>query len=117
MIRHERVGIIFVFLDDEMALLLDLLTVVPLHGAPPKLSEEGVIPVPRLKVESTPHAAFLRPKCTHALKDVAACVDGRVNALEALVVFLDLLRGGQKGMRDRRGLTLRPLRRSSRVAK
>lgn len=42
-----------------MALFIDLLIVLPMDGAPPELGEEGMIPVPRLKVEGTPHAAFL----------------------------------------------------------
>lgn len=96
MIWDERVGIILVFLDDEMALFFDLLIALPVDGAPPELSEEGMIPVPRLKVESTPHAAFLGPKGAHALEYVAACIEGRIDALETLVVFLDLLSSDQK---------------------
>lgn len=97
MIWDERVGIIPVFLDDEMALFFDLLTVLPVDAAPPELSEEGMIPVPRLKVEGTPHAAFVGPKRAHALEYVAACIEGWINALETLIVFLDLLLSDQKG--------------------
>lgn len=81
------------FLDDEMALFFDLLIVLPSDGAPPEFGEEGMIPVPRLEVEGTPYAAFLGPKGAHAFEYVAACIEGRIDALETLVVFLDLLSG------------------------
>ena len=80
-----------------MALLFDLFIVLPINGAPPELGEEGMIPVPRLKVEGTPHATLLGPKGAHALEYVAACVECRIDALETLVVFLDLLLGDQQG--------------------
>ena len=92
-IWNKRVCIILVFLDDEMALFFDLLIVLPVDGAPPEFREEGMIPVPRLKVEGTPHTAFLGPKSAHTLEYVAACIEGRIDALETLVVFLDLLSG------------------------
>lgn len=97
MIWDEGVGVILVFLDDEMALFINLLIVLPMDGAPPEFGEEGMIPVPRLKVQGTPHAAFLGPKGAHALEYVAACIEGRIDALETLVVFLDLLWGDQTG--------------------
>lgn len=96
MVWDEGVGVILVFLDYEMALFTDLLIVLPVDGAPPKFGEEGMIPVPRLKVEGTPHAAFLGPDGTHALEYVATCIEGRIDPLETLVVFLDLLWGDQK---------------------
>lgn len=95
-IWNKVVGIILVFLDDTMTLFLDLLIVFPVDGAPPEFSEEGMIPVPRLKVEGTPYAAFLGPKGAYALKYVAACVEGRIDALETLIVFLDLLGDDQR---------------------
>jgi len=95
-IWDKGVGVILVFLDDEMALFTDLLIVLPVDGAPPEFGEEGMIPVPRLKVEGTPHAAFLGPNGAHALEYVATCIEGRIDALETLVVFLDLLWGDQR---------------------
>lgn len=118
-VRDKRVGIIHVLLDDEVTLFLDLLIALPVGDAPPEFGEEGVIPVPRLKVESTPHAAFLGPKGADALEYVTACIEGRVDALEALVVLFDLLSVDQKGQIDkvRYRLTLRAFRRPSRVLK
>ena len=101
-IWDERVGIILVFLDDKMALFFDLLIVLPADGAPPELGEKVMIPIPRLKVEGTPDAAFLGPKGAHTLEYVAACIEGRIDTLETLVVFLDLLWGDQTGQEHTR---------------
>lgn len=91
MIRDIGVGIIHVFLDDEMALFFDPLIALPADDAPPEFGEEGMVPVPCLEVEGTPHAEFLGPKGTHALEYVAARVEGRIDPLETLVILLDLL--------------------------
>lgn len=91
MIWDVRVGVILVFLDDKMATFVDLLAVLPMDGTPAKFGKEGVIPVPRLKVEGTPHAAFFGPKGAHALEYIAARIESRIDALEAFVVFIDLL--------------------------
>lgn len=79
------------FLDSEMALFFNFAFAVPADSAPSEFSDQGMVSIPCLEVQRTPSALLLSPVRPNTLKDITPCVQCWIHALQALIIFLDLL--------------------------
>ena len=71
-VRNISVEILFVFFDDQVTSIFDLLAVVPLDRAVSKLEKDGVVAIPSLEIYGQPCPALGVPKGPSAIKVQAA---------------------------------------------
>lgn len=72
---HEMIRKAAVFLDNQMAHILDRFPVNPADGAPAKLGDHVMVHVPCLEVDSAPYTMFFAPQRPHALKHQATRIE------------------------------------------
>lgn len=91
MVRNVSVGVILSLVNDEVPLLLDLLSILPSYQAPAKFRDKGRVSVPGLKVTSTPHTGFVGIESADKLEPLPPGLENRVGPFQTFIRLFNFL--------------------------
>jgi hypothetical protein len=91
-VRYVCIGIAPILLDNEMPVLVDLLTILPTYQTPTEFGDHAVITIPSFDIKSTPYTPLFEPKRADPGKVVTTYVKSRSATLQTFVVLVNFLK-------------------------